>query len=1373
MYVPANYIAHGAPWTYGGFEDQSFFYIIDSSNTHEFYLDFQQDTTNRNNILIYADTATGYPSNNTSITITRGSAIQIELYYKVGSPAKLWVAPIDSSFSSSSPTFTLPDSPMVPLNGEIIYGLGWSDLGSSPIYVNNFAVDSAFIPDTYINQPMATYLWGNLDQSVSSNIAYGSNIPIIGLNDSCLAHGIKPKLSIGGWPGAYTGLTADSTVGVTTWTSNTPWNFMMKDTTSSWLDANSITRNTGLRGHWIYNLIKLFEKTAFVGVDFDFEYVGMDTIGLAAKYQAKLFPDFLQAVRNSFDTAGHPTWSLTFCAPIPWGNTFPDTAYSADTNAYGHYYWMGSGSPLVAADSILWGNFDDRWMDWNRFYSTCDEIHLMTYGFSGIWDPHNSFNGAIWKTPPGVNGNYFCMDEVDSVITARGFSKVKTSIGFGFFGTVWLHNSDLWEPIGGLYNNDPPYGKGTWATTVTIGNSDLLYPNSYSGDWTSLKQLGATYGWCNTFAQPFYKYNIPGAPITFPQCGIDSLEHGTAAASSDFIVSYDDSLSTSLRMKWAYNKGYKSIFIWEITQDFEPDANGVLRPALEDAMAANITPFIPPLAWLPVLLVSNHAPTPPVTYPRAQLISPVNINTDQEPIFSWHPDSGATGYDLQVASDTLFSNSSLVINVLNLQDTTYASMFETFTQGQNYYWRVKSILSNTLVNSLIDNFSIINTNSSAVLTPSLLTLTSTPVGNKFKITVPWTIWYVSNQGYEPTSARVYLNGVLVAQQDSNFQFSSYTMTPDTLTATVGWGKYLVYLVTYNMFGEQIAMNYDSIFTGSSGAPMQPDVSYINIISDHPSISIDSAGCEGDVIVIQDSTTYNFCLQSPGAIGTFTVLNKDLSFFSTFSLSGNILTVRATRGGLTGLEIQYSQNGLVRYVGLAVKDWTGTIPKFPPYVSIGGLTQFYSAALPFYKDIRNGNADDNKRFDQGAGYYYYYGYLTDGHLDIFIRQSLRFGLYPGFTWYNINEGNDSPAGVVYGLTDTSSTGLPEYYTGLKGMLQHCDSIMHGVPLFLTLEPDMIGYLKIGYTSTYLLSSFTCKVNQAYSTGVLTTGVDPAFPNDLTGFCKSLNYIIKKYYPPSCIGWAFPQWACTHNVNKGIMHATDSGYPSGGNYSTGRTLIQNDFLELSSISITLGLNYLTDWMNIEGYGYDGALGSGGSNSVNWTNPDTTSWFWNAQYYDNLILAAHTMNLPISSGGTGLPVILGGDAGHIDSSLTKSPYNSNGSFANLTDSFFQWEDAASDYFFGDSMSISSGNRLNYFSVQPPADPADIIVSGNSVIWNQHLTYAKNNGVIGVMFGAGMTVDTHNLPDGTGASPNNIPTDNYWWITKVQRYYQNPVYK
>jgi hypothetical protein len=139
--------------------------------------------------------------------------------------------------------------------------------------------------------------------------------------------------------------------------------------------------------------------------------------------------------------------------------------------------------------------------------------------------------------------------------------------------------------------------------------------------------------------------------------------------------------------------------------------------------------------------------------------------------------------------------------------------------------------------------------------------------------------------------------------------------------------------------------------------------------------------------------------------------------------------------------------------------------------------------------------------------------------------------------------------------------------------------------------------------------------------------------------------------------------------------------------------------------------------------------------------------------------------------LGIILNGNSGHIDSSLAQSPayYHSNNKFPSLVDTTSAYEDSAPDFFFGDTMYVSSGNRLAWFSTIASGDTAGLSVNGNTVIWNQHITKAAQDGVIGISFGPGEGIDTHNTPD-PNTNPVSVPSDQYWWMVKAQRYYKNP---
>jgi GH18 family chitinase len=1349
IYIPSNYLLQQTSWdTYDHYAYQSIFFIIDNNPMHSdsawqtTSVSLRQDVTNPTNLVLMADTGV------TSYTVPRGATLNIQIHINIGTTPtyQLWVG---STQTAGSPIYTLSRMPTMYLNNSVVIGYGWSEKGAPAAYIDDAAIDSIFIPNNYVSLPYGVMEWGAYTQETSIGISYGGNTPTPGLADSLLKYNVKPTLSIGGWPGQFTGL--DAAAGKTEWTSNTPWNYMMKDTTSAWARGINDTLHTGLRGHWLYNLVKLLESKKYQGVDYDFEFPGLDTIGLAGKYQAKLFPDLLQATRYTFDTAGHANWVITMAAPIPWGNTFPDTAYTILKGYKGNDsvgVWSGIGSPIVPADSILWGNWDDRWYDWKRIASIVDVIHIMSYGLSGIWDPKNTWDDALWSNIPGdSNGNYLNMEYTDSAIVARGIPRSKVSIGLGFFGNIWYHNSDIFQSIKNVYTDN-----STWASAVTTGNSDIMYPNSYLGDWTSIVDLGAVYGWCNTWAQPYWKYDNPGHPISFPLLGIDH-QTGQIVSSDHFIANINDSLSTVLKMKWAYNKGYAGIFIWEITQAFGVTPTGEVRPLLEDAMNANLVNYNS--SWKHIKFAKITKPTPQDTI---KLVSPVAILTNYEPKFVWRTYLGATGYDLQVSTDSTFTN--LVINLLNISDTTYASMLNSLQPSEQYWWRVRARDTSYVSDWGDSTFGTWNS-STPPPTVAIGTITSTVVGNKYSIVIPWNIWSMPDTLLKATSCRIYLNGVYV-KNDYGLQLKSGVQN-NIDTITVKPGNYAVNVVLYNSSGER--KDSSGIFAGQ-GYYVRPGIAEINILSDRR-IQVDSAGNEGNVIVINADSTYNFTLQTT-FLAYYSLAIKDRSFLQTASISGNVLTLKAFQGGFTGIKITNTFTGRTRYIGLAVKQ-SGSVPKFPPYVAVGGVVQYYDSAMSFYQNFTDGNSDLNRRLDNAGWFYYYPSYLADGKIDTYLTEDLRLGIQPSFVWYQINGGVDSYAAIASAFADTAI--IKNYFVNLKMFMQHCDSLLQGVPMTVVIEPDMIGYIKLNAASTYLTNSYICNTSKAYSAGVLDSTKDPIFNNYLKGFCEAVNYTIKKYLPNASTGWALPLWAASHNTSPGIIRATDTLYAfnSTGSYSIGRALIDSDFTELSKIVDTLGLNYTTDWLSLEGYGFDGALGSGGIDTSNWTNPSQSAWFWNAQHYDNLLYASSIMKTL-----TGLPIEMGGDGGHLNHSLSSSPttYNAGGTFPDLTNSGFQWEDAGNDYFFGDTMVITGANRLAYFSKHPVDDSASVIVKGDTVIWLQHITKAKNSGVTSLMFGAGMETDTHNTPD-PGATPTAIPTDNFWWITKLQRYYANPVMK
>jgi chitodextrinase len=116
-----------------------------------------------------------------------------------------------------------------------------------------------------------------------------------------------------------------------------------------------------------------------------------------------------------------------------------------------------------------------------------------------------------------------------------------------------------------------------------------------------------------------------------------------------------------------------------------------------------------------------------------------------------------------------------------------------------------------------------------------------------------------------------------------------------------------------------------------------------------------------------------------------------------------------------------------------------------------------------------------------------------------------------------------------------------------------------------------------------------------------------------------------------------------------------------------------------------------------------------------------------------------------------------GHFNGSNASSAYTGS-VFPNLDNTSTHYEDSACDFFLGDSKTISDTVRLNYFDNNLWGD-TKIARAGTALTWGNHLQECKDAGIISVLFGAGVNAST----DGVGSPP----TDNYFWIQKVQKYY------
>jgi hypothetical protein len=519
-------------------------------------------------------------------------------------------------------------------------------------------------------------------------------------------------------------------------------------------------------------------------------------------------------------------------------------------------------------------------------------------------------------------------------------------------------------------------------------------------------------------------------------------------------------------------------------------------------------------------------------------------------------------------------------------------------------------------------------------------------------------------------------------------------------------------------------------------------------------SIDGTGEKLQVTVPQGSTTYSLRLRSQ-APATFTVATNNPSVLSA-SITDSTLQLNANASGRGSVRIEDSRSGRVRYLGVRVRKHDGSLPGMPEYLAIGSVSEDTSDHMDFLTAFKAGS--QTKRVD--VRYIYLnggptYGWHTwsnspGGRAVTYIRNSRKLGIIPFFVFYNIPDGGESYATDLAHVQDPSY--MEAYFKNLKLALDIINAESPDDLVGMILEPDFLGYM--AQNANQAPSAISAVTRAVYDSGVLSRAADPSFPDTVAGLVQAINYTISKYAPQIYFGWQVNLWASpplgwtTRIPGNGIIRKTDAV-----GVAQGRPLIYGEAAAITKYYLAAGVaTYGARFLSIDKYGLDAAAVEASAAM----NPAGSIWFWNNDHWQNYLTFVRAMR-----DTSGLPVILWQlPVGHINSSQRISPYT-NSKFMDLPNANRSYEDSTSTFFFGDSF-VVSGPRLSYFSANAGGD-ASLSVSGNTVRWGSHLSDAASAGVIAALFGAGVGTSTTNI--------GVLPTDNFWWISAVQSYYQQPV--
>ena len=558
-----------------------------------------------------------------------------------------------------------------------------------------------------------------------------------------------------------------------------------------------------------------------------------------------------------------------------------------------------------------------------------------------------------------------------------------------------------------------------------------------------------------------------------------------------------------------------------------------------------------------------------------------------------------------------------------------------------------------------------------------------------------------------------------------------------------------------------AHSYQIQVTNSAGSTLSAATPYIADGASAISIGTPDATMQARQVTIplNAATTFPLSLVS-GAAGSYQLATNNAMAIS-FAVSGNTLSVTGLQPGRASLRITEATSGAVRWLGVRVQKADGSIPGMPDYLALGSVSEDTTPDLTLWQQFGPGGL--NRRLDAR------YIYLNDGPSNLypswrtwttvdgfratsFVRESLKLGMIPFFVWYNIDGPGDGYS------TDTADAQDPTfmygYYTDLKFFIDKVNAEAPDELVGVVIEPDFLGYIAQNGDSP---DTDVAATDQAYACGVLTAGVDPAFPNTITGYVQSVNYIIHKYLPNAYFGWETALWGhpaqgfTVASPGNGIIHLTDSV-----GVDAGRPEIYHEAAATADYYIKAGVtSYGAGFISVDKYGLDAAA----ENASAASNPAGSTWFWSMTHWVNYLTFAQALGSE-----TKLPVVLWQiPVGHINTSQFPNP--TGGLFPTLVNNSTHYEDSAPTFFLGDMFNPGSAARLSYFGAgdggSSPQEAA--AVSGASVTWPSAMGLAANFGIRCVLFGAGVGDSTQGV--------GNPPTDGGWWITKAQTYYDNTI--
>ena len=271
----------------------------------------------------------------------------------------------------------------------------------------------------------------------------------------------------------------------------------------------------------------------------------------------------LKQMRETFDSNGMQSKEIS----IAMGNNVVQTA-----------------SQFIGPNNEAANNMTENVMDF------CEFVTFFGYDFGGNWYDKTCYNAPLFggdnvndplHNPSGRN--QVLSELVDVYLTDIGIPADKLIMGIPFYGKLFEGVAST-----GVDANNP----GLYESAPRIVNPACSLPESPVGTWDDLSYTCETSGaieFCDlsqgVATNPHHFLN-PSNPLVVSTAAASAgwVRHWDAIAKVPYLynstqnkfISYDDSESIDLKVKYALSKNLAGVMIWELSQDARSSTNGLL-----------------------------------------------------------------------------------------------------------------------------------------------------------------------------------------------------------------------------------------------------------------------------------------------------------------------------------------------------------------------------------------------------------------------------------------------------------------------------------------------------------------------------------------------------------------------------------------------------------------------------------------------------------------------------------------------------------------------------------------------------------------------------------------------------------------------------